>query len=124
MRELESKVMAGSIIPAKIEAGTIEDTDGSLLRMTEELIADLRHANTLSVGRLQAEAVRAARVEAFNPDDLSPAARAQWDQFGRRMKLMEEFDREHPVLHRFRGWPIMRTIYGNAMRNFVLSREP
>jgi hypothetical protein len=76
-------------------------------------------------GRLQAGAITAGRLEfKFNPDCMTPEALAQWGQLGRRLVLMGEFDKKHPLLHKLRGWPVFRSVYASRMRNYVMSLEP
>ena len=74
-------------------------------------------------GRIPAGALRAGRVH-FDPAELDPIARAQWDQLGRRFALLTEFEERHPLLHRLRRWPVLGGAYQWALRRYVLAREP
>jgi hypothetical protein len=74
--------------------------------------------------KIQADSIVAGQMGTFDPDELGPIARAQWDQMGRRMALWDDFDARHPVLHRLRRWPVVGAVYRWAWRRYVLDREP
>lgn len=94
-----------------IEAGTIPDPDGSLAAMTDQLIADLRAANT---GALR------------DPVAPGPIDRTDMEELGRALlssNLRKEFDARHPVLCAFKGWPVLGSAYHRALSRFSRSRE-
>jgi hypothetical protein len=78
----------------------------------------------LEAGRIQANSITAAQIGTFDPELLSPAARAQWDQLGRRIALIGVFEESHPTLYRLRRLPVFRWWYARAMRAYVLGLEP
>jgi len=84
----------------------------------------MNQSSELTVGQIHGNAVTVGRMESLDIDKLPPHARAAWEQLGRRLALVTEFDKAHPRLAAVKGWPVLRHIYGNAMRHYVLTREP
>lgn len=68
--------------------------------------------------------ITTAKIGSFDPAKLGPKAKLQWDQLGRRIALMNEFDGAHPELCRFKEWPIIGTWYRWCRLAYVLRREP
>ncbi len=64
--------------------------------------------------------VTTARIGTFDPGELGPEARAQWELLCRRMEVWDRYDAAHPLLGRLSGWPIVGRWYWRRRRDYIL----
>jgi len=77
----------------------------------------------ISRGKIEANLITASHIEVFDPKKLSPAAKAQWELFGRRIEAMEKFDSLHPKLFKLQSFPILRQIYHHMFLKYLESQK-
>lgn len=77
-----------------------------------------------SMNRISGGAITTAKICPGAFDDLSPIAKANWDQLGRRLELLDQFDAAHHILKKFATWPLIGAWYCRIRRDYILEREP
>jgi predicted restriction endonuclease len=91
---------------------------GGYEKCTHKLLLHGYKAGSITVGEITNESFKDAL------EKMSPAAKAQWDQLGRRLALYSSIDESHPLLSKFQWFPIVGWFYRRKKLDFVLTREP
>ena len=77
----------------------------------------------ISRGKIDVNLITAGHIGVFDPKKLSPAAKVQWELFGKRIEAMKKFDSLHPKLFKLQSFPILRQIYHHMFLKYLESQK-